>query len=180
MDTKMCRPAASRIWCWRDTSTRVYRQTSGHTVRASFEADVQIGVATLAIHPSPPLFAPNASVAWILFLPISYQLPDELHFHCWRQTLPLCGSAVPAHKPTSSQTGKSSLLAANASVARKTCSSPRTTNFCFSLTTCASWAHPWEVSLVTCSLTATWLWCTRDTTSVDTDMWLRCSCRLQG
>ena len=40
--------------------------------------------------------------AAVSFQPKNYELPGRKHHHCWRQTLPLSGSAVPAHRPTSS------------------------------------------------------------------------------
>ena len=63
LGTKTFPPAASSLWCWRDTTTPVRNQTGDHTVCVGFKADVQIWVATLAIHLSSPLFARNASVA---------------------------------------------------------------------------------------------------------------------
>ena len=46
MGTKRFPLAASRFWCWRDTTTRVYRQTRGHAVSSSFDADVQIWIVS--------------------------------------------------------------------------------------------------------------------------------------
>ena len=50
----------------------------------------------------------------------------------------------PGYRPSNSQTGTSSLLAANASVARKTCSRLRPTSFCFPLTTGTTWTRRWK------------------------------------